>query len=279
LRLAESQVALKDFSGAIVSERKALALNPNLAPAYVFLAKTYLQSGRPEDAIIEARKLQKEQPSKAMGYALEGEIEAAQKKSAEAVAAFKKALAHEPQPVIATRTYALLQEMGKTAEAGAMAKKWMSDHPKDTTMLLFLTQLDLQRKDVAAARAGYERALKIDPDNMVALNNLAWILSEAKDPKGLEYAEHAHRLAPFNPTVLDTLGWALAQSGQAKRGAELLRMASSLAPAQGTIRLHFAKALLESGDRAGARQELTGLAKLDKDSAVRVEAEKILGSL
>jgi Flp pilus assembly protein TadD len=83
-------------------------------------------------------------------------------------------------------------------------------------------------------------------------------------------------LAPFNPTVLDTLGWALTQNGQAKRGAELLRMASSLAPAQGDIRLHLAKALLATGDKAGARQELAGLSKLDKASPIRIEAEKLL---
>ncbi|MEO9135640.1 MAG: tetratricopeptide repeat protein, partial [Casimicrobiaceae bacterium] len=167
---------------------------------------------------------------------------------------------------------------GKTAEAGAMAKKWLSEHPKDTMMQLFLTQQDLQRKDLPAARAGYERVLQIDPDNAVALNNLAWVLTEAKDPKGLEYAEHAHRLAPFNPTVLDTLGWALTQNGQAKRGVELLRMASHLAPAQDEIRLHFAKALLETGDKAGARQELTPLSKLDKTSPIRIEADKLLAS-
>ena len=220
--------------------------------------------------------MQKEQPSKAIGYALEGEVLATQKKLPEAAEAFKAALSHEPQPVLAIRTYAVLQAIGRTVEAGAMAKKWMSEHPKDSTMLLFLAQQDLQRKDLAAARAGFERVLQIDPDNAVALNNLAWILTEAKDPKGLEYAEHAHRLAPFNASVLDTLGWALTQNGQAKRGVELLRMASNLAPAQGQIRLHFAKALLETGDKAGARQELAGLSKLDKASPIRIEAEKLL---
>ena len=116
-------------------------------------------------------------------------------------------------------------------------------------------------------------------NNAVALNNLAWILTDANDPKGLEYAEEAHRIAPFNPTVLDTFGWSLARNGQAKRGVALLRMATALAPANAEIRLHFAKALLETGDKAGARNELTALSsKLDKASPIRAEAEKLLAS-
>ena len=92
------------FRRRSMSERKALALKPDLPQASIALARTYLQSGRPDDAIAEARKLQKEQPDKAIGYALEGEILAAQKKWPEAADAFRKALSHEPQPLLATRT-------------------------------------------------------------------------------------------------------------------------------------------------------------------------------
>jgi FimV-like protein len=56
-------------------------------------------------------------------------------------------------------------------------------------------------------------------------------------------------------------------------------MASNLAPRQGEIRLHLARALLESGDKTGARKELTELTKLDKASPIRVEAEKLLTTL
>ena len=278
LRLAEIQNAAKDYESALVNEHKAIALKPDIPQAYLALARTYVLSGHPDDAIAEARKLQKEHPRSAIGYALEGEILVAQKKLPEAADAFKAALAREPQPQIATRTYAALLAAGKGAEAAAFAKKWMGEHPQDVAIPLLLAQEDLQRKDLAAAKAGYQRVLRGDPDNTVALNNLAWILVDENDPKGLEYAEEAHRMAPFNPTVLDTLGWALTRNGQAKRGAELLRMATALAPANADIRMHLAKALLETGDKAGARQELTTLSKLDKSSPIRTEAEKLLAS-
>jgi putative PEP-CTERM system TPR-repeat lipoprotein len=278
LRLAEVQTLVKDYESALISERKALALKPDLPQAYGALAKTYIAFGQHDQAIAEARKLQKQYADKAIGYALEGEILAAQKKWPQAADAFKTALARQQLPILATRTYALLIAAGKTSDAAAFARKWISDHPNDSTMPLALAQFDMQRKDFKAARTGYERVLKQDPDNAIALNNLAWILIDAGDAKGLEYAEQAHRLAPFSPNVLDTLGWALTRNGQAKRGVQLLRMAAALAPTQSQIRLHYAKALLETGDTAGGRRELTTLSKLNAASPVRVEAEKLLGT-
>lgn len=57
----------------------------------------------------------------------------------------------------------------------------------------------------------YEEALKIDPNNVLALNNLAALLCEELNrcAEGLPYAERARKLRPNDPNVLDTLGWAL----------------------------------------------------------------------
>ncbi len=128
-----------------------------------------------------------------------------------------------------------------------MANKWSKAHPDDATIPLVLAQQSQQRKDYAAASAGYRRVLEIDSDNVVALNNLAWILAEQKDPKAIEYAEEAHRLSPFNANVLDTLGWTVTRSGDPKRGVQLLRMASNLSPRHAEIRLHLAQALNNAG--------------------------------
>ena len=81
--LADAQVVAKDFPAAIETQRKALALRPEASQIAAKLAKIYMLAGRPGDAIAEARKLQKSQPDKATGYALEGEVLAAQAKWAE----------------------------------------------------------------------------------------------------------------------------------------------------------------------------------------------------
>jgi Flp pilus assembly protein TadD len=114
---------------------------------------------------------------------------------------------------------------------------------------------------------------------VIALNNLGWLLTRKKDPKGVEYAERAHRLAPFNPGVLDTLGLAYASNGNPKRGVQLLRMATTMNPSSADFRLHLGQALAESGDKAAARAEVEPLTKLEKNSPVRAQAEKFLSTL
>jgi len=279
LRLAEAQVALKDYPGAIASERKALEIKPDDPRALSALTKTYVMSGQLDAALAEAKRLQKERPQSAAGYALQGDLMAASKKWNEAALAYKAAIERQPLPGLVVMQYAALQAGGKSADAKALATKWIAEHPNDTTIPLTLAGESLRRNDTAAARRGYEQVLAIDPENFVALNNLASVLAQQGDPKAVEYAEHAHRLAPFNPAVLDTLGWTLAQTSDPKRGAELLRMASRLAPRQAEIRLHLAKALIATGDKTAARQELAELSKLDKASPIRAEAQKLQSTL
>jgi len=134
----------------------------------------------------------------------------------------------------------------------------------------------MERKDFAGSIAKYRAVLAVNPDNPAALNNLAWLLSEAGDPKAREFAERAYQQAPFNASVVDTLGWTLFKTGDAARGLQLLRLAANLAPTDPEIRLHVAQALLKSGDKDGAKRALTSLLALPAGTPARVEAEKLL---
>jgi predicted Zn-dependent protease len=45
------------------------------------------------------------------------------------------------------------------------------------------------------------------------LNNLAWVAGQMKDPKAIEYAEKANKLAPNQPALMDTLAVLLMDKG------------------------------------------------------------------
>jgi putative PEP-CTERM system TPR-repeat lipoprotein len=279
LRLAEAQVAVKDYNAATETLRKMLAIQPDQPQGWIALAKVYVISGRMEDAIAEARKVQKEHPTRALGFAIEAEALGAQKKWTEAAAAYREALARQPLPILVIARYNALQNAGKSAEATEISQKWLKENPKDSTFRSFLGDQSQVKKDYRAAVLHYQEALKIANDDPRLLNNLAYALIELGDPKASEIAERAYVQAPFNPDVIDTFGWALVQTSDVPRGIELLRAASSLAPANQEIRLHFAKALIKSGDKASARRELEPLTKLDPSSPIRADAEKLLGTL
>jgi thioredoxin-like negative regulator of GroEL len=78
---------------------------------------------------------------------------------------------------------------------------------------------------------------------------------------------------------MDTQGWVLVTQGKNARGVELLRIASGLSPQDADIRLHFAKALLKTGDKAGAKSELEAVAVLTQPSSARTEAQQMLKEL
>jgi cellulose synthase operon protein C len=279
LRLADAQAAAKDYAAAIATLHNAISSTPDQSQIWVTLAKIYVMSGHPEDAIAEARKLQTDRPDRATGFALEGEVLAAEKKWPEAAAAFGEGLARQAIPILQFKRYEALKNAGMAAQANASMAQWMKQHPKDTTLHALLAEQSLGSKDYAGAIAHYQAALKIEPDNALLLNNLASVLAESGDPAARQYAERAYREAPFSPNVMDTLGWAMVQSGQVANGLELLRAASSLASGNAQIRLHLGKVLLKTGDKAGARQALEPLTRLDKESPFRGEAEKLLSGL
>ena len=276
LRLAALQASLKDYDGAITSLHKAIALQPDQIAAWSLMANVYVVSARVEAGLADARKLQKEYPTRAVGFDVEGEMLASQKKFADAATAFQNGLTREPIPLLSLRVYTALQAAGRQDQATAMAQRWQKEHPNDVLLRNYQGQQFVVAKDYRAAARQFRSVLDVEPDNTVALNNIAWSLSELGDPAALEYAEHASALAPLQPSVMDTHGWILVQRGDTARGLALLRKASALAPQDPDIQLHLAKALLKNGDKAAAKSELEKLAVQSKPSSARAEAQGML---
>lgn len=70
---------------------------------------------------------------------------------------------------------------------------------------------DHERSDQA-----FEKALKLNPDNALILNNFAYFLAERGQnlSKALEMTIHSNKIDPDNPTYLDTWAWVLYQNAQ-----------------------------------------------------------------
>jgi cellulose synthase operon protein C len=276
---ARAQVAAKDYDGATQTLRKALTLQPDRTDVQRDAIAVLLAAGKPEDALADARALQKARPAEAVGYVFEGEVFVAQKKYAEAARAYAEALKRQPSPLFVTRQHFLLEVAGKPGEGDAAAARWLRENPKDTVVRLYLAERDLRQKDYKAAAGRYRELLALQPENPVVLNNLGWTLGQLGDPGAVAYAEKAYRLAPNSPAVADTLGWILVERGDLQRGVELLAKATADAPNALQIRLHYAKALIKSGDKAGARRELEQVRQAPEQSPLRAEAEELLKQL
>jgi len=127
--------------------------------------------------------------------------------------------------------------------------------------------------------AVFEDVLKREPGNPVALNNLAWTYQQEKDPRALATAQLALKASNNSPAVMDTVGWMMVEQGDTKGGLPLLQKAASLAPNALEIRYHLAVAMNKSGDKAGARKELTEVLSQNKPFGQIDDARALLKTL
>lgn len=122
--------------------------------------------------------------------------------------------------------------------------------------------------EYSKAIARYRLVLERKPDDVAALNNLAFALAvRAGAPaEALPFAERAHRLAPSAAAVTDTLGWVYVLLGRAAEAIPLLERATTEQPALAEAHLHLARAYHDAGRSADARRALDEA--LSRDSAL-----------
>lgn len=280
VRLAGLFARQKETDKSIEALRQAQKLGANPRELAPVVARVYIAANRFEDALKEVRELKRKDPKYAGVYALEADILVTQRKLVEAEALYREALKHEPDAnSIAIRLHTVLQAQKKDAEADALAKRWTSANPNDTAMLIYLGDRELKEKNFKAAAGHYRAVIGVQPNHAVALNNLAWIGGEIGDPKALEYAERAVKVAPNNAAILDTYGTLLVKQGQADKGLEVMTRARKLAPDRNDVRLNYAKALLKAGRKDEARKELEVLKSASQEFMGKDQIDGLLKSL
>ena len=279
MRIAEVQFATKNYEEAAKSLRKALTIKPDQLEAQRNLILTYLASGKPKEALLVARGIEKQRPKEATGYALEGDIQVSEKQWSEAASAYRTGLKLTPSTELAIRLHKSLVAAQNNVEAEKTANDWIKAHPKDLGFRLHLGDVATARKDYTAAIQQYRSVIEQQPDNALALNNLAWAAGQAKSPKAIEYAEKANKLAPNQPAFMDTLAMLMAEKGDTAGAIILLQKAVEIAPQAAAIRLNLARVLISAGKKEEAQRQLDNLAKLGDKFADQEEVTRLKKTL
>jgi len=198
-----------------------------------------------------------------------------------ALAAFDKALQKQPSPsaLAGVGMSALRLKDFKTARTYFM--RALQKTPRLQPALLGLAEASLQSGQSAQAMELYARVLSDDPDNTVALNNLASLLGDSARRKpdllhALEMARRAAARNPNNSSLRDTLGWICYRLNYTSEAVAHLKEAVRLAPDNGLRRYHLGKALLQAGQKAPAIQELQKSQTRGLSGQEAEDAEKIL---
>jgi Flp pilus assembly protein TadD len=124
------------------------------------------------------------------------------------------------------------------------------------------------------AKPIYEQLLKLQPDHPIALNNLAFIKAEeGVDLDGaVSMAQRALQKAPTSTNVKDTLGWIYIKKNLSDDAVRIFKELVVVEPGNPSFHYHYGMALLQKGDRIGARKELEAAIKDNpsKDDATKI---------
>jgi tetratricopeptide (TPR) repeat protein len=115
-----------------------------------------------------------------------------------------------------------------------------------------------------AAIAHYRKALAAEPDNVTALNNLAYHLAGDKNhaDEALSFAQRVKKLDPDSPYVDDTIGWAYYNNGSYELAVRYLETAVARQPNPGR-KYHLAMAYFKAGSAGKARVMLRDALTMD----------------
>ena len=279
MRLAAVHAEANDTDKARDYLRRALGMRPDLLAAQRALIGIELAAKRPEEALTVARTVRRQRPAESVGYLLEGGVEASRKNFQAAVEAYRAGVKAAPSPELALVLHAAYGPAGQPAEADRFAASWLKEHPDDPRFMWHLGSVALEKRDYRVAEDYFQRVHRLQPDNVPALNNLAWVTAELGKPGAVAYAEKANALMPDKPVLLDTLAHALASEKQFDKAIETEKRALVLAPDAHDLRLALAKLYIRSGDKAAARAELDRLAKLEGKFAAQQEVGRLLQTL
>jgi Tfp pilus assembly protein PilF len=155
----------------------------------------------------------------------------------------------------------LLHGMTNRDEKRNRVEGWLKDaiakNPKLVVLKMQLADLYDLSGDYVGAQKQYREVLADEPANVVALNNLAWLLSDktGQGPEALKYAEAAVNGMGRRADLLDTRGLVQLNLGNNEAALADFTEASNDSPT-GTRLFHLARAQYKARDRDAAMRTL-----------------------
>jgi tetratricopeptide (TPR) repeat protein len=246
--LVDTDLAQKHPEKALSRLEGELTRSHGSAAVRTLLASTALKSGRYNVAIDTLRDLANQTPDSidadiqlANVYQLKGDVH-------NAIVTLQKAAALQPK-----------------------------DH-RPGALLPFLLETENRSQE---AKQVARRALSTQPQDAVAMNNLAYLLAETGDnlDEAVKLARNAVNQAPKNPVFLDTLGYVYLKRDQNEEALDIFDRLIRRYPDDPACAYHTGMAWYQKGDRARARTLLSHALELRPAKEIEAGAKDLLNRI
>jgi tetratricopeptide (TPR) repeat protein len=252
LGIVETDMAQNKPDDAMQLLQTELDKNPNRLDLRLAMGNTAVRAGKYDVAIQEYNKLlnalDKNARQRGDVYLRLGETYRRKGDLNGAVANLQKAREYQPENVVIMTTLALVLD-----EAGLWTE----------------------------AKQVYEAVLKLNNENAVALNNLAYLMAQHNGDldDALSKAQRAKQLLPEMTEVSDTLGWIFLKKNLSDSALDTFRELVNKDPNISTYRFHLGMALAQKGDKLKAIKELQEALKYNPTKGERDEIQQLLSKL
>jgi len=256
--------------------------NPRDPRGLFGITETMAAQNRLNDAIKEMDKAIAADPARTDLLLARANFYVRAQRYDDAIAAYKKMLEKEPNS--ADLLYRLGETYTRKGDINLAAdtfRKNVQAAPNNTLPMLRLGVILETLGPPEQAKTLYEQILKINPNEPVALNNLAFRKAEEGTDldSALAMAQKARQLAPNANAMADTLGWIYIKKSQSADAERIFKDLVAKEPANYQFHYHYGMALNLKGDKASAKRELQTALKNNPSKDDQKKIQEMLSQL
>ena len=188
---------------------------------------------------------------------IKGRLELMRGDNAAAKRAFQASYQELPTHETALFIGVTLAAIESETSAKTFIERHIAQHGSDQGLDTYHATL-LLKTDSAQSKQMYQSVLEREPNNVIALNNYAWLLTENDQAaQAKPYAERAMELVPNHPDIIDTYGKILLRLNQPAEALKHFEQSLSLRPDHAEVMLNYAEALGKTNQQDKAREVLS----------------------
>lgn len=225
---------------------------PDDPVARVGYLKGLVDAGNTAGALSQAQALVRTYPGAPAAHLAVGDVLMVMRRFDDAATSYRRAADLRFDEATMLRAVDALDRAHRTAEATNVLSLYLSQNPQSIPAQRLVAHRQMIGGDWDAAIDTLEQLRsRIGNRDVALLSELAYAYTGNDDPDaGVVFAKAAYHLAPMNPAVTDSYGWALYQQGKTGPALQLLEKATAIAPDNAMLRWHLGQAQADSDRNA-----------------------------